>query len=284
VLEQRRLKIAQWLSPPDPFSNHNAAMDKRRRDTGRWLIDSAQLLEWRESEDSLLWLHGFAGCGKTILTSTAIENTRDHCKSRSDFAIAFFYFDFNDVAKQKVYEMLCSLICQLYSQTAIDIPGLESLYERCSRTHKPAVQDLLGVLRESISNFNDTFIILDALDESTDREVLLSILEKMSRWGLKQLHILVTSRREPDIEQILDPLVTNSICIQNKLVDADIELYIRDRLKKDAKLSRWSRPVRADIEATLMKEPVECSYIPLPSEATTANLWLLSGFDGWFAS
>jgi hypothetical protein len=237
VLEQRRVEIAQWLSPPDPFSNHNAAVDNRRPDTGRWLLDSAELVEWRESEDSLLWLHGFAGCGKTILTSTAIENTRDYCKSRSDCAIALFYFDFSDVTKQKVYEMLCSLICQLYSQTTIEIPALEFLYERCSRIHKLGVQDLLGVLRESISNFSNTFIILDALDESINREVLLPILEKISRWGLKQLHMLITSRREPDIEQILDPLVTNSICIQNKLVDADIQLYIRDRLKKDAKLS-----------------------------------------------
>jgi hypothetical protein len=91
----------QWLSPPDPFSNHDAAVDKRRRDTGQWLLESAQLVEWRESEDSFLWLYGFAGCGKTILASTAIENTRNHCQSRPDCAIAVFYFDFNDVAKQK---------------------------------------------------------------------------------------------------------------------------------------------------------------------------------------
>jgi hypothetical protein len=115
-------------------------------DTGRWLLDSIQLIEWRKSEDSLLWLHGFAGYRKTILASTVIKNTRDYYKPRPDYAIAMFYFDFNDVAKQKVYEMLCSLICQLYSQTAIKIPALEFLYEQYSRIHKPGVQDLLGVL------------------------------------------------------------------------------------------------------------------------------------------
>jgi hypothetical protein len=253
MAEQRWREITQWLSPPDPFSNHNAAVDKRRRDTGQWLVDSAQYAAWRESEDSFLWLHGPPGCGKTILASTAIENTRGRCKSSPDHAIAVFYFDFNDLAKQQVYEMLCSLICQLYSQAVYKIPAVESLYERNSQIHKPGVHDLLEVLRESISNFNNTFIILDALDESTNREILLPILEKISRWELKQLHLLITSRRVPDIEQSLDPLVTDSICIQSKLVDADIQLYIHDRLKQDVKLSRWSREVRAEIETTLVK-------------------------------
>ncbi|KAE9378647.1 hypothetical protein N431DRAFT_396440 [Stipitochalara longipes BDJ] len=253
LTEQRRREITQWLSPPDPFSNYNAAVDKRRRDTGQWLLDSAQYAAWRESEDSFLWLHGFAGCGKTILTSTVIENTRGHCKSSTGHAIAVFYFDFNDSAKQQAHEMLCSLICQLYSQTVNEIPAIELLYKECSQSHKPGVHALLGVLRESISNFDNTFIVLDALDEATNREELLPILEKISRWELKQLHLLITSRREPDIEQVLSPLVTNSICIQNKLVDADIELYIHDRLEKDAKLSQWPRAVRVEIKATLTK-------------------------------
>ncbi len=86
----------------------------------------------------------------------------------------------------------------------------------------------------------------------TNREELLLTLEKISRWELKQLHMLIISRREPDIEKILDALVTNSICIRNQLVDADIKLYIRDRLEKNAKLSQWSRALRVEIEAALM--------------------------------
>jgi ankyrin repeat domain-containing protein 50 len=164
-----------------------------------------------------------------------------------------FYFDFNDLAKQKAHEMLCSLICQLYSQIDHEISALGVLYERCSHFYKPGVHDLLEVLRELISNFNGVYIILDALDESTEREVLLPILEKIPRWGFKQLHMLITSRREPDIERSLDSLVTHSICIQGKLVDADIQLYIHDQLKQDAELSQWPGEVRAEIETTLVK-------------------------------
>jgi hypothetical protein len=49
-----------------------------------------------DNRKSFLWLYGIAGCGKTILTSTAIEDAIGYCQSNTGSAIAYFYFDFND--------------------------------------------------------------------------------------------------------------------------------------------------------------------------------------------
>lgn len=38
-----------------------------RRPLGSWFLHSSQYIHWKEQPNSLLWLHGFVGCGKTIL-------------------------------------------------------------------------------------------------------------------------------------------------------------------------------------------------------------------------
>jgi hypothetical protein len=47
-----------------------------------------------------LWLYGIPGCGKTILSSTIIEDVLYHYHDPT-MAVIYFYFDFNDVEKQQ---------------------------------------------------------------------------------------------------------------------------------------------------------------------------------------
>lgn len=51
------------------------------------------------------------------------------------------------------------------------------------------------------------YLVLDALDECITRSTLLKGLEEMDHWDLPNLHILVTSREETDIEDSLGCLV-----------------------------------------------------------------------------
>jgi hypothetical protein len=56
--DERRQKIYQWLSPPDPSSNHNSACKKRQPTTGAWFIESDEFKKWKMGPNSFLWLHG----------------------------------------------------------------------------------------------------------------------------------------------------------------------------------------------------------------------------------
>jgi hypothetical protein len=103
-----------------------------------------------------------------------------------------------------------------------------------------------------LGEFEETFIILDALDECKEREKLLLLLEKLNSWGTEKLHVLVTSRRERDIEETLESLVTSEICLQSAVVDVDIHTHISERLQNDSKLRKWPANVEGEIERTLM--------------------------------
>jgi hypothetical protein len=58
-----------------------------------------------------------------------------------------------------------------------------------------------------------SFFILPLL-LSTRREELLELIGKITAWGLAGLHLLVTSRPEPDIEALTWLLTTPAIPIQ----------------------------------------------------------------------
>jgi hypothetical protein len=56
--DEYRDKIIQWLSTTDPSSNHHIACKKRQPTTGEWLIKRAEFEEWKQTQNSLLWLYG----------------------------------------------------------------------------------------------------------------------------------------------------------------------------------------------------------------------------------
>ena len=105
--------------------------------------------------------------------------------------------------------------------------------------------------------FPQSYIVLDALDECTDRAELMDILERIAGWKLEESHLLVTSRKERDIEISLERSVDdqNTICLQSKLVDKDILIYVRQRLSDDKSLSKWQKDpnIRYEIETALTK-------------------------------
>jgi len=145
------------------------------------------------------------------------------------------------------------LIVQLSIQSKDTPEALNKLFARSQDgQQQPTTEGLMLTLQIMLRDFHQSFIILDALDESRERGELLELTGDIIGWRLETLHLLATSRREKDIEETLTPLITGQICIQSTLVDADIRIHIRERLQNDAKLRKWPENVRMEIEKTLM--------------------------------
>ena len=186
-----------------------------------------------------------------------IEEVKSQYKSNPAAAIAYFYFNFNDTEKQRHNQFIRSLVDQFAWQSAKALACVESLFSCCQDGRQQPTQDALELtLQQILGDCKETFIILDALDESKERKDLLALLETLNSWGSEKLYILATSRRERDIEETLKPLVTSEISLQSTLIDTlidnDIYTYISKRLQSDLKLKRWPENVREEIEQTLM--------------------------------
>ncbi|KAF2628860.1 hypothetical protein BU25DRAFT_390834 [Macroventuria anomochaeta] len=255
--EERIGKICNWLSAPDPSTNYHKAHRQRQAETGIWLLESAKYKEWKESAASRLWLYGIPGCGKTILSSTIIEDLLQHCHDDTSMVTAFFYFDFNNIQKQDPELMIRSLLCQLLQHSVTFLRGLDALFSSCKNGQRQlSLHALLEVTQQVMQQFTHVYIVLDALDECTQRPGLMDVLETVSGWQLDNLHLLMTSRKERDIESSLQSYVEeeDTVCLQRDVVDEDIRRYVQQRLSDDKDLAKWNRDaaIRQEIEAALM--------------------------------
>ena len=254
--------IRDWLKAPDATTNYNDACKLKHPRTGLWFVKGSYFSTWLVKANSFLWLNGFAGCGKSVLCSTAIQYTIRHRRSNPRIGIAFFFFTFSDYSKQDTSAMLRALILQLSSQLNDDYARLSKLYNRYHNTTPPD-QDLEYCLHQLVQVFEHVYIILDALDESPRnlhgkniRRSVLEVLATIRQWSEPGLHLLVTSREETDIRDALyNNLYTSPneiVSMKNVSVDSDIASFISGRLKYSRELRRWAN-YHSQIESALAK-------------------------------
>jgi hypothetical protein len=256
LADEKLVDIRRWLLAPDPTINYQKALIERQANTGQWFLEGSLYQAWK-STGSSVWLHGIPGCGKTILSATIVENIQQYTANDPGKALAYFYFDFKDQQKQGPDSMVRSLIFQL-SQQFITIPvELERLYDSCKdKAIQPYSNTLLATLQPVIRVFPQTFIVIDALDECAQREDLMKVIGDILAWQSENLHFLVTSRREGDIESTLGQIIGKSsiLSLQTEAVTPDIQLYIHERLSHDDRLRKWrmDSALHQEIETTLL--------------------------------
>jgi len=106
---------------------------------------------------------------------------------------------------QDTSAMLRALVLQLSGQRYDNHALLSRLYNSYRNVMPPDLA-LMGCLRQLVRAFGDVYIILDALDESLRskyRGDVLQALVDMRAWSEPGIHLLVTSREEPEIRDVL---------------------------------------------------------------------------------
>ena len=149
-----------------------------------------------------------------------------------------------------------SLIWQFSLKCEGRVPKvLVDLYARCGNGHQePTLDDLQNTLKRILGGFSSTFIILDALDECTEREKLLNwiqsvILQKDMNLGL---HLIVTSRPEQEIEDKLKYYHYLDLVEESR--NHDLVAYLDYQLQNDSDLQKWNSDTQDQIKLTLMEQ------------------------------
>jgi len=243
----KREAVLKWYKSCDPEQNHQQSREKHDPDTGKWILESEEFQSWLTSNGKSLWLHGIPGAGKTILCSTIISYMQDLYRNEPNVRVAYYYFDFADSNKQSVSSLLKSIIFQLISSAqSISGPAFE-LFERCRGLQEPSLDDLLGVLLFELANFESMVLAVDALDECPEHERSL-FFKQLLRYPLpKGLRVVITSRKEPDIESALKDTASHIISIQSSVIDADVRIHVHNAISGDPTLRKWKPDIRQEI-------------------------------------
>jgi hypothetical protein len=164
----------------------------------------------------------------------------------------YFYFDFRDAKKQRLNDLISSLITQLSAHSVACCDILSRLYsDHDSGKKQPSDIDLAQCLKHMLilPDHPPIYLIIDALDESPDsfgiptpREQVLQLVEDLVERNLPNLHLCVTSRREIDIRDVIEPLTSLRVCLHEQSGQKkDIEEYVRSVVHSDMEpiMRRW---------------------------------------------
>ncbi|KFZ14934.1 hypothetical protein V501_02978 [Pseudogymnoascus sp. VKM F-4519 (FW-2642)] len=235
-----RLGLLQWLSSEDFSARYNDIWSRHEESTGDWLIENNRYHDWKKKQSSFLWLYGKAGSGKSYLSAPAIHSLTGSCENSPYKALAYYYFSFTEQPEQDASRMLSSIIRQLCGARPDSPAWLNNLGSTFrDKGARPTLEHLEGAVWNAVEGFNAVYLIIDALDECTTskstRATLMKSLVKLQKCSPPNVHILVTSRKEPDIEAALDrvPLASEEKIDLFEFRDAvnhDMDIYLQQKL------------------------------------------------------
>jgi hypothetical protein len=165
-------------------------------------------------------------------------------------SMAYFYFDFRDVDKQKLQNLLPSLLTQLSARSDPCHDILSQLYCTHDRgERKPSDRAMVECLKEmlSLEAQGPTFIILDAIDECpiassipSPREEVLELVDELVGLRLPNVHICVTSRPEHDIRVVLEGLTEHPVSLHDESgQQEDIANFVASFVRSNQRMKRW---------------------------------------------
>ncbi len=216
------------------MDDRNSAYDSRHPGTCTWILDRPEFDAWMNSapDDTLtrmLWTTGIPGSGKTVLSAFVINKCSEVSSEKSPTPILFFFFKNTDSDKNSFLAVSRSLLFQLYSlfpaKLAADIIYLR---DNSGKEHALSDQRLWDLFVMHAKHLTDLIVILDALDECDDVEILLRRIVPL----LQCCHakIFVASRREENISLALEDFPR--VFIGQEDIETDIRSYVTAEIKK----------------------------------------------------
>lgn len=236
AIDGERQKALDSSGPIGPQRNHEIGLKLRHPDTGLWFMEGDDFNAWLNTSGAKLWLYGIPGAGKTVLASSIIQEAL--AKTSGQVALAFFYCDYKDDARQQSANILGSLARQIATQDEHSFDRLKAFYERHVSDSRGSIaynsQDLCCLIVDMASDFDCTMIVVDALDEcGTNTNSVVQLLTSLnSPVESNTIKTLFLSREEIDIGKLLVDYTQVSIAAQRSdlglYVAAEIELRVRN--------------------------------------------------------
>ncbi|KAF4449173.1 WD domain-containing protein, partial [Fusarium austroafricanum] len=173
------------------------------QDSYSWFLDTDTFARWRDNDESVLWLSGNPGKGKTILICAAIEALQ---KLDPPVNVSFFFCQATNDRLNTPTAVLRGLIYLLALQQESLASHIRKKYDEAGQ---PLFEDqnawdalsevLVNILKDP--GLKRTYLIVDALDECKFKELpyLLEFIKQntspLAKWAISSRHDPLISER-----------------------------------------------------------------------------------------
>ncbi|KAJ4279617.1 hypothetical protein NW764_005478 [Fusarium oxysporum] len=265
-----RRELHFWLDG-SPNERYRDSLQKRLPGTCDWILDRPVFQRWLEAEfpagPKLLWAHGPAGFGKTVLCAQIVQNLSrtpgapvvEQPWPTFDTPVAHFFFTSDLESRKDPYLALRSWISQIVSRHD---KAFELVRQRWELNLEPATTratraDISAIFTQLLHTIPGCTFVADGLDEC-------NYLDNSSALVKKFLHdvtnavvgtharVLFVSRDEPEIRQALIKDAPKSFAeykIMPEDVRSDTAVFSRDIVNR--KLPNKTDDVRSTLSETM---------------------------------
>ncbi|KAL1639578.1 hypothetical protein SLS58_007777 [Diplodia intermedia] len=219
-------ELIRWLNPVDCQYHLEISQRSRTIGTGEWFLNHSEVLEWKNRQTSILWLHGIPG----HLKSLPVDNN-DGVAQR---ILVFFFCDTTIPENRTSIAVLRTIISQLITKLPVYVEVAFQSMLRSGQQRATSFEVLLQLFREILKGNSGHHIdmVLDAWDECEDggETPVLAELLKQAKDDDSNFQLFVSSRNEPDIREHL--FSERQIRLTPSLVKEDLRLYVSARLSQ----------------------------------------------------
>lgn len=236
----------EWLSTDDYGAQHSDVLNNRSEGTGKWLLNSKEYQDWLSGSWQTLFCPGIPGAGKTVITSTVINDLMCRFNDDNKIAIAFIYCNFRRQDSQSLDKLLSSLLRQLCSHLSFVPDLVRKLFDKHEfNSTRPSKADLEGTLRTILDSFEKIFIVIDAFDECQSSDGNRSSLPD-TIFGFQReanVNFFATSRHLPEIEDKFKGMP----CLEIAATSDDLTTYMQENMSKLPEFVRQSESLQDEI-------------------------------------
>ena len=200
-----------------------------------------------------------------MLASSAIIQDIDTMKRAGLVSLAYYYCDFRDDQKKDLRGLVSSLLVQLchQSDSYVDMVSkfCSKFYsKRANESRCPSDAALVQCLKDLLKHSGQApvYLIVDALDKFPTtsvtldippaREKVLILVRHLTPSNYPNLRVCVTSRLEPGLRAVLEPLSFRSISLHDESgLKEDIASYIKSVVHTDPKIKGWRASIKQQV-------------------------------------
>ncbi|KAH6632300.1 hypothetical protein F5144DRAFT_603045 [Chaetomium tenue] len=249
--EEEKRSVMAWISASkNTLLLHKKFQDARIcPDTGRWLFRRyGEITDWMKEDqppESMIWLHGSKGFGKTILASLLIDELNELGTERKKYAIPrqsktyYFYCQEEDLENRTYLDILKGILHQMVDANEDLLPFCAEKAASSGSTNMES-PEIAQTLIEAFFEYNSRqYIIIDGLDECETLEEIRQTVSFFMRQVTKcdneikhgRLRVLFMSQPVPELSE--DKAMPEDIAyVELKSTDNadDIRAYVKKRI------------------------------------------------------
>ena len=179
-----------------PDADYIFFRDRWLPNTCGWILKDAQFCDWMynvSTRSRVLWLHGAAASGKSILSSFIINHL-----AQLGWSCQYFFVRFGDENKRSMSSLLQSLALQMAQSLPAFRQGLlrqiSEGFKLDTRDAQPIWNRVFKSILFKIRQENSLFWVVDGLEESDDARTFVRLISDLDL-ALTSIRVLIISRK-----------------------------------------------------------------------------------------